>query len=905
MRKLILFYLLFFSGVLLASNSRNIPEGFEDFFEYQEADVVFILDNKSDIAQVELTFDDVKLNEKSRIIINKLLESNSVKKIFIPSIINGFSDKSRYVKNCKDGRIDPFNCQVKDYGFYLEYNERKLYIILNESFFEFGTGREPGTIKYHSVKNNDFTLINNIRYSSHFSDSSNNYNISNSILTNLPLGYLSTDFDINSDDFDWTLMTYTYDLNDKFFRAGYFKYDTTYYDNKSELYTPDMVSEKYEVAFGNSSKLIEGGNQNNKSIYFNMPFDGWVEFVRNDRTILYKNYNRGNASLSYGSLPRGRYNLTAVLHSHDKQQERRLQFYINNVDNFGSDGELDYKFTAGIIGDTHNTYGTNEPEKIRKFADESIPYLGAAVAKDLTENINVGYSTLVSNEGAINQVGTEITFQNISLGVNYGLTTDSTKQFTSNISLYGLNATYKKVDLDYDDNLGFKLYGDQSNEMYLISYNKYVGDVNLYGSMTYNKNSNDYSRGYQSGLVDLENESYTIGGNYTGYAGIDYDLSFTRSYYKTGNKVEDKDNQVGFLVRIPLMSNIDYHASFFDADDYQQIENRLVYNDLYSDSNYSVSAYIKQSHSNNDNINSIGGNVNYENNIHSASLNSEFSDNGDYFLSLSGNSSIIFNRDIDFSSKNARSALRLFVDNMSLSKSNANKVYGTAVVNNISDGSKSFYDIKATTIIELEPYKDYKVYFDTESDDFLVKGDVSKSFFALPGKVINQNINLHKVKTFIASFEDFDGKQIREPKCIGNGCNGISEIGDGVYSISLISGLDYKIFANNGVCLLPKNINLETRNFGSRKCFPDIQDINGEMIVSSDSEGSEIKYRYIGMVSSEDITNNLRRRNDIFTVENDDDVLIFQKMDSKTSIDTALLSKMDNDLPNFTYNYRF
>ncbi|MEF1220921.1 hypothetical protein REH76_24685, partial [Photobacterium damselae] len=147
--------------------------------------------------------------------------------------------------------------------------------------------------------------------------------------------------------------------------------------------------------------------------------------------------------------------------------------------------------------------------------------------------------------------------------------------------------------------------------------------------------------------------------------------------------------------------------------------------------------------------------------------------------------------------------------------------------------------------------------------------------------------------------------RIREPKCIGNGCNGIAEIGDGVYSISLISGLDYKIFANNGVCLLPKNINLETRNFGSRKCFPDIQDINGEMIVSSDSEGSEIKYRYIGMVSSEDITNNLRRRNDIFTVENDDDVLIFQKMDSNTSIDTALLSKMDNDLPNFTYNHRF
>ncbi|MEF1220689.1 hypothetical protein REH76_23450, partial [Photobacterium damselae] len=192
-----------------------------------------------------------------------------------------------------------------------------------------------------------------------------------------------------------------------------------------------------------------------------------------------------------------------------------------------------------------------------------------------------GYSALVSNEGAINQVGTEVSFQNISFGINYGLTTDSTKQFTGSISLYGLNATYKKVDLDYDDHLGFKLYGDQSNEMYLISYNKYVGDVNLYGSVTYNKNSSDYSRRYQSGLVDLENESYTIGGNYTGYAGIDYDLSFTRSYYKAGNKVEDKDNQVGFLVRVPLMSNIDYHASFFDADDYQQIENRLVYNNLY------------------------------------------------------------------------------------------------------------------------------------------------------------------------------------------------------------------------------------------------------------------------------------------------------------------------------------
>ncbi|MEF1207720.1 hypothetical protein, partial [Photobacterium damselae] len=86
MRKLILCYLLIFSGTISANNSRNIPEGFEDFFEYQKADIVFILDNKSDIAQAEITFDDVKLNEKSKETINKLLASNSVKKIFIPSI---------------------------------------------------------------------------------------------------------------------------------------------------------------------------------------------------------------------------------------------------------------------------------------------------------------------------------------------------------------------------------------------------------------------------------------------------------------------------------------------------------------------------------------------------------------------------------------------------------------------------------------------------------------------------------------------------------------------------------------------------------------------------------------------------------------------------------------------------
>ncbi|UKA11863.1 CS1-pili formation C-terminal domain-containing protein [Photobacterium damselae] len=883
--------------------SKEIPDGFESFFKYQESQIVFQLNNNTLVLNADVKVDNIKLEKKEKGKLKKFLINNNIKESRIEKVIESLDKELFYSKSCGNNEKNLSTCNIDKFGFYFDYSGHRLYMFFDDSYFDYGINTKNINKRiYYDSNSNEMSSVNNIAYNTYINNYGYNVNISDSMTTKLYMGHMYSDIDLelsdnSNSDFNLRSLYYDYDFLDKFIRFGVFKDNTYIFDNKSDLYSQDISSERIEITYGNSGKLINRSSSGNKNIYFNMPFDGWAELVRDDKVISYKTLDAGNVTIDYRELPKGKYNLKIIIHDKANKKTKQKIFFISNLDSSSSIGGVNYKVSLGEFGE-----GISDSELIKDEYNKDLAYVNAIVSKDITENINLGSNSYITNKGYYNQIGLFADFENLSFDFNYGSTNKHTYSIESNISMFGLNASYNKNNFNYDDYLGVKLFGGFSSELISINYNKTLYYINYF--LSYSKNISE-----SNDLVDINgrnnkylNDEWTLGANYTGNAGINYNINLIKSKY-TNSWNDEHDFTISLMVNVPFGSDIDYMSSISSSDHYgEQIENSITKNNIVKNDRIESSLYVKQNYYGHNSVYSIGGSLSYLDDNHMMNIYTDLSDDGDYSFTLNGTSSLNFsNSEIEFNNNNNYdSVLKVNLDK------NLKRNYGKITLKNVSDGTKSTYDLYNKNSIPLMSYKQYEVYFDTELEDYIIKGNPTFSFFSLPGKISQHDLSVHKIKSFIVSLEDFDGNNIDSPKCIGDGCNGIEEVGDGVYSISLISDLDYKVTSNDEVCLLPNNIDNLQQNLGIRKCFPKIDDLNGRMIVKSKLGDESENYEYIGMINNNMVNSELKKNSSIKMVSVDNNTYIFKIIDeSNSATDLVISDKLQTVIPNFTFNYRF
>ncbi|OEC81383.1 hypothetical protein A9D46_18285 [Photobacterium damselae subsp. damselae] len=889
-------YFGFFIMTLIGSvNAQDIPEGFESFFKYQEAQIVVVLNENSIVLNANLKVDSVKLNEKEEHKLLNFLNENNVITSNTSKIIKSLTESTFYAKSCGSKEKSFYSCNIKDFGFYLDYTEHRLYIFLDESYYSQGvvSTNAQENIKYYTTDSDKISMINNLSYNGYLNNNSKNINVNDSLTTKFYMGQLHSDVDMNlSNEFDLSVnrLYYDYDFFDKFIRFGLYESNDNRYDNKTDLYKSDVAAKKIEFTFGNSLKLIDSSNsENDKAIQFYMPYDGWAELVRDNETISFKTLDSGNVKINYRELPKGKYNLKIIIHDQSNKKKQEKDFFISNFDSYGSNGLWGYKLAVG------------EFDKLNDVEDDKkITYINSIISKDFNEYINFGLENYISKDDYYLQFGF---FANHSLGAfefNYGISRKDSYSLESNISSNGLNVSYKKNKVIIDDFLSYKLFGDKSSELLSFNYSNNFDFLNYYLSYVISNNEMNDTKNRDG---DSKNTEWTVGASYIGNGGVNYNLSYSKSIYDNSFSGIEKNSIISLLIDIPF-NDLNYSSDFSYLDDRGIIaDNTIKVNDLLSNQNVESSIYVKQRYSDERSTNSIGGNITYSNNRYMTNAYVDITDHGEYSLAINGINNIsIKDENVNITSHKGDSILKI-----NLNDNNKYKSYGKLILNNITDSYKKVYDLYNDNIISLVPYKKYTVYFDTELEDYIVKGDTKFDFYSLPGDVITHDVNLHKIKSFIVSFEDFNGNKIDSPKCKGNGCNGIEEVGDGVYSISLISGLDYKVISDDGICLFPDSINGGEKNFGTRKCFPHIDDNNGRMIVKSSLGNDDKNYEYIGMLSTSEITSDMKDDSSYKMVDADSYTYIFKLLDSDSinNIDIVINNKIKALIPRFTYNYRF
>ncbi len=879
------------------SIAHNIPAGFEGFYEYQESQVVFQLNSNNLILNANMKMDSVKIDDKEKDKLKNFLLENNVKKNKVDEIISNLNNPSKYSKSCGNKDINVFNCHISDFGYYFSYNEHKVYFLLGAVFFNSGL-KNTGKGTYYKEKTKNITTVNNLSYNGYLNNYGGDINITDNVTTKLLYGFVSSDVEINlsdNSDIDINNIYYNYDYDDKFIRFGYYDDNSYFFDNQSDLYSQDVSSEKVEITYGNSLKLLDSPYGTNRTIYFYMPFDGWIELIRDNKTIAFKTVNLGNTTISYNELPKGKYNLKIIIHNKSNTKKQEKDFYISNIDSTNNADSLNYKLAFGEFLESSNPDSNSD-----SFNDDNLVYINGMLSTSLNDNINIGYNGYLTTNNVYNKFGLFWNTENLSFDLGYGFTNKNTNLLESNISFYGFNASYKKSDFTNDDILGYKIFGDLPNELISVNYSRSINYINYFVSYNKNKNQIDDNENY------ITNNELTFGASYTGDNGIDYNLSYTNSRYSNKWSNEKKDNLISFLINIPFNNNIDYTNNISSSDNYGlQIENTITADNIINNiDGVESSLYLKQNYYGKNTVNSLGASVSYSNRYYSLNSYADISDDGSYSITANGMSSFDFsNNKIDISNNTSNSILRIDIDNVN----DNNATYGKIIVNNITDAYKQTYDLKSNNTLSLIPYKKYDIFFDTEVEDYIIKGKSKLSLFSLPGKIVNNDLSLHKIKSFIVSFEDFNGNRLDSPKCNGDGCNGISEVGDGVYSISLISGLDYKVTSQNEVCLFPDNIDSINKNFGIRKCFPHvIDDGNERMIVKSEFGDKNHKYEYLGMVNNDFVNDDIKSNKKLKIVTVDSNTYVFKILNKDNEkLDIAINEKIQASIPKFTYNYEF
>ncbi|WP_341489492.1 CS1-pili formation C-terminal domain-containing protein [Photobacterium damselae subsp. damselae] len=837
-------------ALILSNNAYSIPHGFEDLYEEQSGKVKFIINDdyimelNSHYSSESVTVDDSEVRVLEEHLKNTYLNEKAKKKIIL-DLTKGVTSSL----TCK-GKRDICIPEDKNNISYVIINNQKLVRVLTpSSYLNSSTNKK----RYVSITNENKALISKHDLSfDMYDDSDSNYYYRNSSFLGLGPGYISGDFDLseksNNDDLELNELAYNFLSESTRVRFGYTSDFVEQNWNSTILLDTNASKNIFGLTIGSTKQLEFENKETAQRIFFNSPANGRLSVYRNNKPILEKNIGAGQNYLSLNELPQGIYDIAIEVKSGGNVvfKENRTIFNKNKYDLNTAD--FDYTVTVGNYEkkDVYNNLDYGVDDDI-EYDDRAM--INGKIAYKINDSIIVGSEVGILESDSFYKAAIDYQITN-DLNVN-----SVVNLFSNNSSYYQVDAVYKNFAIqfsDYNDHHAISespkidnyFYGIGDNEQLSISYSQNILSGDAY--VSYINQRNDKGNYYNE--IDIYNIGYSLPVFNDSYLSINYSSVDSKSNYD-----DNDDWSIDVSLEIPIgnFDSVRYTGNFDDNGE----SNRIAYNhymEITDQINGNIEAGIKYEHNDYDSENVVSDaslSLNQSSLYATSSLYGYADSNGYASLSMNLNANtIITNDNLYITSNNSDSYLAL--DDASYKAPNQDDSFSSvANIKMNNELSQRVHIEHGVEIIPIDSYKEYQVSIDTDASDFYNQGDDFVKSTTAPGTVIDMDLRLYNVDSYISIFNDLSGSPVSDIKCIGDGCYGVQEIQNGVYKIRIAKGQPFKLVTNNERCFIPTADSITSNNLGENFCMPTTEDQNGIQVAKIKNK----YYYYVGIYGDKDI----------------------------------------------------
>ncbi|EPT9249311.1 TcfC E-set like domain-containing protein [Photobacterium damselae] len=886
----VLFVIIVSFFVSFSSYSNPVPKEFLDFYDYKKDKVIIVspLGNKEEFSAL-YAYEGIKISDDNKEKLLRLLLGDNVKDNIALEIIEAISNSELY-QHCDEQNV--LTCSPADdriYSFSYSYDKKMLKIFVSSVAFS----SQAKSFKYAKEASESMGMITHVNTSlMGNSDSDISSFISLDSKANLNYGYINNYVTIG-DDSELNELSYNLDLQKLTMSIGYYDGIQSEQDIISN-YTFSPNLEETKLSISNNENLIIGTKTDYKRVYFNMPSNGYIKFYKNNKRFKSKHYSAGQNYIAYSELPYGNYKLKMEVIIDGKIQQTIEEDVFNTKQDF--DG-LSYKLDISKLKSKYN-----DLSGYYRSHDDFI-YTKGSVLYGLSDSFAFLGELISSDNNLISTTGFVYNSFDVSALAKYTFIDDYIKGSRSEfyLNFLGFNLNFEK--LKYKDEINENLFsteyfGPDNYTNWGLSYNNFIDSKLKYfpsGTMFFNYNHMEAESGalYNNSFFDRESDIYSLSYNFSSN-GYQYNIIMSKSYFEHSD-----DFSLSFYVDIPISNKWSATSGIYMQDgSYNSIRNEINYKFIDSDELLISSTAYNEIKNNKKATAGVDVDLSYKDNRQEL-IGSIGIDSNNTNVYTSYDTNILITKE-DIIQTNKRNDSYIVIK----SDVNAKKEHDFGSYElEVNDGSSysrgninTELDIIGTSI-----YNKYDIIIDTESSNLTNDGERLTSYFSHPGSIKYLRPDLSEIKTYIISFEDFNGESISDISCKGNGCSSHSEVGKGVFSLSIKVGEPFKILANNSICFINQEDN--DVNLGVSKCFPAIKEANGmQLVVNGLGDKLDKKSYYLGIYTQDEIdeiSNRFKKQLFVYSINNKK--YVFWKPNSNDNIDSLYYSVAKSELD--TENY--
>ena len=778
------------AGQSLESLMSRAPAGFSEFFTRHNGPITVDFYQQQVSVDSEFTTITATVSAKDRETLEQFFTGQGVKAATATAMTDALISGIESSSECR-GLVARCTLDPEHYDFVFDPDNRRLRVFVNDEHLDM-------SLRQRYIKDNETGSISAINTSSFYSQNSRQSSSShwqNETTVALPVGYFQSDTALTADDGNTALDVYEANYTLDFFGfSAEMGYDTTLnMENSAFSLSRGQVAGGYHATlFSNQRLAVRNQNRFDEMTLFAQETTE-LEIMRGDRLIYRGMLKQGVNRISYSTFERGSYNVELIYKVGGivVKTETRNIFNIPLFDM--TKGEYEWFARAGKYqNDLYGDYAYAKGAVAGRWFDSAIVGAGYENVGGLSlisayleaipmESVRAG---LVVNTGLNNNV-----YYNAQLGLGPMAVTGewldaSDDEFRSiyqsndyrqlNLAIpfaalggsYTLNAQHYETLADPDRNE----QGNETRSLFVTGSYRY-GTISLSGTVQYNFAQQDEDDGWMMALnasVPLDNFSLS--------SGFQHD--------QLGSLVQ---NTLGYNTSLSDQTRLAGEVSLLSRDTDQQFSATAAVDHRNDYASGSAQVYADSS-----------GQVNTTINLSSTQL--------------------IDSETLLFTSE--RSPSYMVLENDSVMGIDEGSSIGNMEIRNQSQGGTRVVTVdQPTQVLPVSEYSKYAMNLQTGNSRYTSLGGAAQDYFAKPGTFVKVKNNLVKINRYLVSFSNEAGDFASDITCSGTGCNGVEEIADDVYQISLFEGYRFVLRSGSDICLLPNMMaSGEVMNLGRSIC---------------------------------------------------------------------------------------
>lgn len=859
MIKILSLLLLLFSCI---SHANSVPEGFEELFSVRETDILISLGDSSVIVPGYIGLDSVNVIDSEQVEdeISSLLSQEYVKENIANDIISNLISGVTDSKHCR-GRRD--ECLLSEEGLkevqFVIVNEQSL-LTIHVPDAHLSTVQKSQ--QYIGDDHGSNALIMHHDLSVNTSAGSDAYYQNESMLGMLG-GYLHSSINVTTnDDNEHDSHVYVDEINGNYLfdsyrvKAGFSSSNVSRVWNSTDILDIGEDISVVDISAGTTQELEYETRDMAPRIYFSVAKSGRLFVTREDGTpILERNISPGQHYVSYNELPRGISTLKFEVRAGESVIYEQTHKVYNKSSTALEPGEWDFFVSAGSLVDQKLVQEDAVDDYLGEYQHDA--FAEFRLANQITEDLTLAIGVLNTPESYLGRAAFSYNPNNkFSINALYGVFDDQSTYWQTDLRLSQLTLSAShfdersREDPKNREDVSFANYlmGYGSNTELSANYGFEIGIGRAY--LGYSKLKNEAVRSVVFENINEvfdDSESLNVGYTFRSYYNSTIDIS--GSYYdnEDANGIMNDDWSVSASITVPIGSSSYVNAG---VDSY---EGDLNYNasignsyTLSENSTLSVEAGTSQSKEIDTYYGSLSG---YHENDKLSGNAFVYHDKESTSISASISSSTIVTENDVFQTKEKADSylvienIALSDGNVSLEEKNKSEFLSVANIrkNNAHEGRLTLNS--DVNLYALDSYKEYKVNLDEGASDYFNIGDSNAEASSYPGTLLNLDVDMREVKTYISVFNDIEGNPVNSMQCEGRGCIDVEEITEGVFKFRISAGLPFELRTSSQRCLIPPPHLFSTYNLGENFCMPGF-DESGDLRLTQGDNG--LYYYYVG-----------------------------------------------------------